>query len=96
MVSFTSLLLIASSVISGALALPAEVEVEARSNSTLLSRAGTPSGTGTHDGYYYSFWTDGAGQVTYTNKAGGEYSVQWSGNNGNFVGGKGWNPGSAR
>ncbi|KAK7963749.1 hypothetical protein PG988_010723 [Apiospora saccharicola] len=60
----------------------------------LLSRS-TPSGTGTHNGYYYSFWTDGAGDVTYTNEAGGQYSAKWSGN-GNWVGGKGWNPGSAR
>ncbi|KAJ7222190.1 glycosyl hydrolases family 11-domain-containing protein [Mycena pura] len=32
---------------------------------------------------------------TYTNGAGGQYSVTWSGN-GNFVGGKGWMPGAAR
>nr|CDS82491.1 glycoside hydrolase family 11 enzyme [uncultured eukaryote] len=62
---------------------------------TLVARAGTPSSTGTHNGFYYSFWTDGAGDITYTNGAGGSYSVTWSGN-GNWVGGKGWNPGSAR
>nr|CDS82541.1 glycoside hydrolase family 11 enzyme [uncultured eukaryote] len=55
----------------------------------------TSSSTGTNGGYYYSFWTDGGAQVTYTNDAGGEYSVSWSGN-GNFVAGKGWNPGSAQ
>nr|CDS82488.1 glycoside hydrolase family 11 enzyme [uncultured eukaryote] len=93
MVSFTSLLLIAASVVSGVVALPAEID--ANLNSTLLARAGTASGTGTHNGFYYSFWTDNQGQVTYTNGAAGQYSVQWSGN-GNWVGGKGWNPGSAR
>ncbi|KAJ3203338.1 hypothetical protein HDU82_006667 [Entophlyctis luteolus] len=62
-------------------------------NSTLIRRSGTPSSTGFNNGYYYSFWTDGAAQATYTNLAGGEYSLVWSGNNGNLVGGKGWNPG---
>lgn len=61
----------------------------------LFARGGTPSSTGTSNGYYYSFWTDGGAQVTYTNEAGGEYGVTW-GNGGNFVAGKGWNPGSAQ
>jgi len=64
--------------------------------SEILDIRATPSSTGTNNGYYYSFWTDGAGEVTYTNGAGGSYTVTWSGNNGNFVGGKGWNPGAAR
>jgi len=55
----------------------------------------TSSSTGTSNGYYYSFWTDGQGDITYSNGAAGEYSVTWSGD-GNFVGGKGWNPGGSR
>ncbi|EAU31723.1 endo-1,4-beta-xylanase A precursor [Aspergillus terreus NIH2624] len=84
----------------GALAAPVE-SLEERSdelfNSTLheFAERSTPSSTGWSNGYYYSFWTDGGGSVTYTNGAAGQYSVQWS-NVGNFVGGKGWNPGSAR
>jgi endo-1,4-beta-xylanase len=71
------------------------------SNSTegfgLIQRGGgTPSATGTSNGFYYSWWTDGAAQATYTNGNGGQYSLTWSGNNGNLVGGKGWQPGSAR
>ncbi|KZV95232.1 endo-1,4-B-xylanase B [Exidia glandulosa HHB12029] len=61
----------------------------------LTERAGTASSTGTNNGFYYSFWTDGGANVNYANGAAGQYSVTWSGN-GNFVGGKGWNPGAAR
>ncbi|KAL2133006.1 hypothetical protein VTI74DRAFT_3044 [Chaetomium olivicolor] len=87
MVSFKALLLGAA----GALAFPFNVT----QMNELVARAGTPSGTGTNNGYFYSFWTDGGGNVNYQNGAGGSYSVQWQ-NCGNFVGGKGWNPGAAR
>lgn len=68
----------------------------AEGDSNALAKRNTPNSTGTHNGYYYSFWSDGTGSVTYTNGPGGQYSVNWSGNQGNFVGGKGWNPGAAR
>ncbi|CAI4211990.1 unnamed protein product [Parascedosporium putredinis] len=55
----------------------------------------TANSAGTHDGYYYSWWSDGASPVTYTNLAGGSYSVDWQ-SGGNLVGGKGWSPGSAK
>jgi endo-1,4-beta-xylanase len=86
MVSFTSLLTGAIAVV-GALAAP--------TTTALAKRQSTPNGTGTHNGYYYSWWSDGGSRVTYTNGAGGSYSVNWQ-TGGNFVGGKGWNPGSAR
>jgi endo-1,4-beta-xylanase len=89
MVAFSSLLAAASAA-AVALALPGEMPgIEKRQ--TL-----TNSATGTHNGYYFSFWTDGTGNVRYTNEAGGQYSATWSGNRGNWVGGKGWNPGTAR
>ncbi|KAE8352215.1 putative endo-1,4-beta-xylanase B [Aspergillus coremiiformis] len=89
MVSFSSLLLVVSAV-SGALAAP--------NDNTLVEfakRGITKSQTGTDNGYYYSFWTNGGGNVEYTNGNGGQYSVKWT-NCDNFVAGKGWNPGTAR
>ncbi|KAK3365515.1 glycosyl hydrolases family 11-domain-containing protein, partial [Lasiosphaeria ovina] len=88
MVTFSTLLAAASAVASTLAAPGAMPGVERRQ--TL-----TTSQTGTHNGYYYSFWTDGAGSISYTNEAGGQYTAKWSGN-GNWVGGKGWNPGTAR
>lgn len=79
------LLLVSFAAVAGVVAVPFEL---------LSQRSGTPSSTGTSNGYYYSFWTDGGAAVTYTNGAAGEYSVTW-GTGGNFVAGKGWNPGSA-
>ncbi|KAF5524913.1 Endo-1,4-beta-xylanase 1 [Colletotrichum aenigma] len=74
----------------GALAVPA-----ANPGTDLIKRASTPSSQGTSNGYFYSFWTDGASPVTYTNGAGGSYSVEWQ-SGGNLVGGKGWATGTSR
>ena len=93
MVTFTSLVVCLAAAASSVLASP--MPFNHTEISDLMARGGTPSSTGTHNGYYYSFWTDNGGTVTYTNGAGGSYSTQWT-NCGNFVGGKGWNPGSAR
>ncbi|MFI5934165.1 glycoside hydrolase family 11 protein [Actinoplanes sp. NPDC051494] len=49
--------------------------------------------TGYHNGYFFSYWKD-SGNVTMNLGAGGSYSVQMNGIN-NWVGGKGWKPGSS-
>src|SRR6187431_167779 len=51
--------------------------------------------TGTHNGFYYSNWSDGQGSVNFTLGQAGNYSYQWSNVN-NFVGGKGWKPGGRK
>jgi endo-1,4-beta-xylanase len=94
MVSFTSLLLVASAAI-GSLALPTTAVSPAANTTELAERGGTASGSGTTGGYYWSFWTNGGGGVYYTNDNGGEYAVSWT-NCGNFVAGKGWQTGAAR
>ncbi len=50
--------------------------------------------TGTHNGFYYSFWKD-SGNASMTLLAGGRYTSQWNNGTNNWVGGKGWNPGSS-
>jgi len=87
------LLVLLTGLISCDLQSGAEDQVQVDSPS-LMSRNITSSQTGTHDGYYFSFWTDGGGYVDYTNGSDGNYSVQWS-DTGNFVGGKGWQTGSS-
>jgi endo-1,4-beta-xylanase len=46
--------------------------------------------------FYSSNWNDGTAKVNYKSGSGGSYSVTWSGDKGNFVCGKGYNPGGAR
>lgn len=84
-----------STLLSVALAGTAALAAPAADAGEVLSlekRQSTPNGQGTHDGFFYSWWSDGASPATYTNLAGGSYRVQWQ-NGGNLVGGKGWNPG---
>lgn len=89
---FSSVFVAASAAVS-AMAAPV-AEPNPSPDMTLMQRS-TPAGTGTSNGYYYSFYDAGGGTVTYNNGAAGEYSVDWTDCN-NFVAGKGWSTGSAR
>ncbi|WP_433133009.1 glycoside hydrolase family 11 protein [Micromonospora sp. CA-240977] len=55
----------------------------------------TSSLTGTHNGYYFSFWKDG-GNASMTLRENGRYSSSWDRSTNNWVGGKGWATGSRR
>lgn len=96
MVSFKSLF-VAAATVTSVLAAPFDFlhERDDGNSTAALETRSTPSSTGYHNGYFYSWWTDGGGDATYTMGEGSRYSVNWR-NTGNFVGGKGWNPGTGR
>ncbi|WP_123534401.1 glycoside hydrolase family 11 protein [Halosimplex salinum] len=71
------------------------IGVGAMASPAAAARDVTSNETGTHNGWWYSFWTDSEGTVTMTLESDGNYSVDWS-NTGNFVCGKGWETGSRR
>src|SRR5574339_1145693 len=54
----------------------------------------TSNQTGTHGGFFYSYWKD-SGSASMNLGSGGNYSVNWNLGGGNFVGGKGWSVGSS-
>ncbi len=54
----------------------------------------TSNSTGTHNGFFYTFWEQSSGG-TMTLKSGGNYTVSWTTSAQNIVVGKGWNPGSS-
>ncbi|KAF3935195.1 hypothetical protein ABW20_dc0110328 [Dactylellina cionopaga] len=87
---FFSSLFFSLSAATGVLAAPA---LSPDQSPNPLAKRNTPNSQGTNGGYFYQFWSDGIGSVTYANGANGQFSVNWNGN-GDFTAGKGWNPGS--
>lgn len=90
-------LFVALTAVSGVLAVPFDFlhERDDGNSTEALEKRSTANSVGTHNGYFYSWWTDGGGSATYTMGEGSRYSVTWK-DTGNFVGGKGWNPGNGR
>jgi len=66
MVAFSSILIALSSA-TAAFASPLALYMDGEKREAALEHRSTPSGTGTNNGFFYSFWTDNQGQVTYTN-----------------------------
>lgn len=61
---------------------------------TVSAQTLSSNSTGTNNGFYYTFWKD-SGSASMTLQSGGRYTSQWTSNTNNWVGGKGWNPGSS-
>jgi endo-1,4-beta-xylanase len=78
--------------VAGFLALSLTSVVLANAAHAEADRTVTANTTGTHNGYFFSYWKD-SGNVTMNLGAGGSYSVSMNGIN-NSVVGKGWKPGS--
>ena len=79
--------------VASAVLLAATSVVVAGTANAEADRTITSNTTGTHNGYFFSYWKD-TGNVTMQLGAGGSYSVQWNNIN-NTVVGKGWKPGSS-
>jgi endo-1,4-beta-xylanase len=78
-----------------ALAVTGTVIVSATAAHAEADRTVSSNTTGTHNGFYFSFWKD-SGSASMTLRADGRYSSQWNNSTNNWVGGKGWATGTRR
>src|ERR1044071_6803191 len=74
--------------VAAVLSIPAAAANPAEADRTITSNQ-----TGTHNGYFFTFWEQ-AGGGSMTLGAGGNYSASWNTGAQNIVVGKGWKPGS--
>lgn len=72
----------------------ATLALAALCSNTVHSQTLSSNSTGTNNGFFYSFWKD-SGSATMTLYGGGRYSSQWNNSTNNWVGGKGWKPGTS-
>jgi endo-1,4-beta-xylanase len=71
-----------------------EPEVTGERSSGFVKDDGQPEAQGTNNGYFWSLYREG-GSASITFGSGGNFAISYSNVN-DVVGGKGWNPGSAR
>jgi endo-1,4-beta-xylanase len=76
----------------GAVAVSALIAVVALPSSASADTTVASTQTGTSNGYFYSFWSDGVGQAAMMLGAAGQYSTTFN-NVGHFIAGKGWKTG---
>lgn len=72
----------------------AAIALAALCSTTVNAQTLSNNATGTNNGFFYSFWKD-SGNASMTLYGGGRYSSQWNNGTNNWVGGKGWKPGSS-
>jgi endo-1,4-beta-xylanase len=78
---------VAAALVAASVMLPGTASAEA-------DKTVTSNSTGTHNGFFYTFWEQASGG-TMTLGPAGNYSVTWNTAAQNIVVGKGWNPGSS-
>ncbi|MFI6824004.1 glycoside hydrolase family 11 protein [Micromonospora sp. NPDC050187] len=87
--------LLLGAVCATALAISGTVLAAPHAAQAEADRTLTSNTTGTHNGYYFSFWKD-SGNASMTLRADGRYSSSWDRSTNNWVGGKGWATGTRR
>jgi endo-1,4-beta-xylanase len=84
-------LVVLVALVAGIFSIPAGAAPNAQQGNVTI----TSNSTGTHNGFFYTFWQEASGGSMTLGPA-GNYSFTWNTAARNIVVGKGWNPGSNR